>query len=371
MRTIKLIHAADLHLDSPFEALSASKAAARREEQRVLLSSLSELAHRESADLMLLSGDLFDSANTYYETGEELVRSLGNVPCPVIISPGNHDWYSARAPWAKLKLPENVILFRDNSMHFISIPSADARVYGAAFTERYSASLLRGFHAERKAGTYNLMCMHGEVGNPTSPYNPITEEDIAASGMDYIALGHVHTASGLLKSGNTWYSWPGCPEGRGFDECGEKTVNVVELSGQDCRLSRVCIAQRQYRSVTLDISERDPLLLIHTSLPDDTVRDVYRIILTGETAVAPDLRKLHQNLDEMFFSLQLVDKTSPRRDIWERAGDDTLRGIFLSKLRVRYDAAETQEQRIRIEQAARWGLAALDNAEEVAIHENP
>ena len=287
MRTIKLIHAADLHLDSPFEALSASKAAVRREEQRVLLSSLSELAHRESADLMLLGGDLFDSANTYYETGEELVRSLGNVPCPVIISPGNHDWYSARAPWAKLKLPENVILFRDNSMHFISIPSADARVYGAAFTERYSASLLRGFHAERKAGTYNLMCMHGEVGNPTSPYNPITEEDIAASGMDYIALGHVHTASGLLKSGNTWYSWPGCPEGRGFDETGEKTVNLVELKGESCTLRTVSIAQRRYEELEIDVTGTEPLLAIHTSLPDDTVCDVYRLTLTAEAETAP------------------------------------------------------------------------------------
>ena len=161
MRTIKLIHAADLHLDSPFEALSASKAAARREEQRVLLSSLSELAHRESADLMLLSGDLFDSANTYYETGEELVRSLGNVPCPVIISPGNHDWYSARAPWAKLKLPENVILFRDNSMHFISIPSADARVYGAAFRSAWNPRRREALYRSVKAAPYTRASAEG------------------------------------------------------------------------------------------------------------------------------------------------------------------------------------------------------------------
>ena len=58
--------------------------------------------------------------------------------------------------------------------------------------------------------------------------------------------------------------------------------------------------------LTLDITERDPLLLIHTSLPDDSVRDIYRITLTGESVKAPDLQKLHQNLDEMFFSLQLL-----------------------------------------------------------------
>ena len=56
--------------------------------------------------------------------------------------------------------------------------------------------------------------------------------------------------------------------------------------------------------------------------------------------------------------------------MWERAGEDSLRGIFLMKLRALYDSAADDESRERIEQAARWGLAALDNAEEVAVHED-
>ena len=70
MRSIKIIHAADFHLDSPFQALTAAKAAMRREEQQDLLNVLSALAADESADLMLLSGDLLDSENTCTETGE-------------------------------------------------------------------------------------------------------------------------------------------------------------------------------------------------------------------------------------------------------------------------------------------------------------
>ncbi len=370
MRSIRIIHAADLHLDSPFEALSAAKAAIRRSEQRTLLSALSDLAARENADLMLLSGDLLDSGNSFYETGEELVRHLANVPCPVFIAPGNHDYYTDRSPYAKLKLPENVYIFHDSTIRYVAVPSADARVYGAAFTDRVSPPLLKGFHAERKTGVYNLLCIHGEVGAPDSPYNPISEEDLAASGIDYAALGHIHTASGLLKSGSCHYAWPGCPEGRGFDEDGQKTVNIVELSGDDCVLRTASIAGRQYHKLSLDISGKDPLLLIHTSLPDDTVRDIYRITLTGETANAPDLRALRQNLDEMFFSLQLRDETHVRRDIWESAGDDSLRGLFLAKLRAQFDAAQGERERSIIEQAARWGLAALNRAEEVVIHEN-
>ena len=91
MRSIKIIHAADFHLDSPYQALSAAKAAVRREEQRELLAALAALAADESADLMLLSGDLLDSGNTYYETGEELIRGLAGVPCPVPLLPtGTH-----------------------------------------------------------------------------------------------------------------------------------------------------------------------------------------------------------------------------------------------------------------------------------------
>ena len=371
MRTVKLIHAADFHLDSPFQSLPASKAAVCRQEQTLMLQRLAELAEAESADLLPLPGDLLDSANTRGETGEVLLRQLSRVPCPVVIAPGSQDWYSDRSPWARLKLPENVTVFREQAIHLVSIPSASVRVYGAAFTDRTAPALLRGFHAERKHDVYNLLCMHGEVGNPQSLCNPISEEDLAASGIDYAALGHDHTASGLRRTGGCSYAWPGCPQGRSFDECGERSVYVVTLSPEGCSLRPVSIAIRQYRTLDLDLTGKDPLLLIHTSLPDDSVRDVYRITLTGESALAPDLRKLHQNLDEMFFSLHLKDRTRLPEEIWASAGSDSLKGLFLEKLCSLRDAAKTDEEKQRLEQAARWGLAALTNGEEVAVHENP
>ena len=114
----------------------------------------------------------------------------------------------------------------------------------------------------------------------------------------------------------------------------------------------------------------DPLLAIHTQLTDETVRDIYRIILSGEVDSAPDLNKLRRNLEEFFFELQLRDNTRLKQSVWERAGEDTLRGLFLMKLRAKYDLARSDEERSRIEQAARWGLAALDNREEVVRHED-
>ena len=371
MNTIRILHAADLHLDSPFEGLPAGKAAIRRQEQRTLLAALADLAAEEQVDLVLLSGDLLDSANTYYETGDELVRSLQNIDAPVFIAPGNHDYYSAKSPYARLKLPENVHIFTEGAVHYVALPRLGVRVYGAAFTEDHSGPLLHGFHAERREGVLNILCMHGEVGVRNSVYNPISEEDLAQSGMDYVALGHIHKASGLQKAGSVWYSWPGCPEGRGFDETGEKTVNLVTLDGGDCRLETRSVALRRYESLRVDVTGTDPLLAVHTLLPDETVRDVYRITLTGECDESPDLARMQAALGELFFELRLRDETHPRASWWDLAGDDSLRGLFLKKLRARWENARDEQERRTAEQAARWGLAALDRREEVARHDDP
>ncbi|MBR5095038.1 MAG: DNA repair exonuclease [Oscillospiraceae bacterium] len=370
MSTIKILHTADLHLDSPFEALPAGKAAIRRKEQRELLDAMARLAIKERVDLVLLCGDLLDNSDPYFETGEELARCLGTIPAPVFIAPGNHDPWTPKSPYARLRLPDNVHVFTENAIRYFSLPSLKARVYGAAFTEPRCGPLLRGFHAERKEGVTDILCLHGEVGVKDSPYGPISEEDLAQSGLHYAALGHIHKASGLRKAGDTWYSWPGCPEGRGFDETGEKTVSIVELENGQCRLRPVSIAGRRYEQLQVDVTGTAPLLAIHSALPDDTVCDVYRIILTGETETAPDLRRLYADLGEMFFELRLRDETRLRHSIWDCAGEGSLRGLFLGRLKKRYDEAGSEEERRKIEQAARWGLAALDNAEEVVQHDD-
>ena len=192
MSKLRILHSADLHLDSPFEGLTRGKAAVRRAEQRQLLTRLAELAHTENADLVLLAGDLLDSESTYLETGEELLRSLQNMGVPVFIAPGNHDCCSCRSPYMRLKLPGNVHVFTENEISCVELPGLNARVYGAAFTDTGSRALLTGFTAERTEGVYNILCLHGEVGAPSSPYDPITEEELAASGMDYAALARIH-----------------------------------------------------------------------------------------------------------------------------------------------------------------------------------
>lgn len=273
-----------------------------------------------------------------------------------------------RAPYARLTWPENVRIFKSAQMDCVALPALSARVWGAAFTDSHCGGLLDGFEVEKEIGTIDIMCVHGEVGARESVYDPITEDGIARSGMDYIALGHIHKESGLRRAGDTYYAWPGCPEGRGFDEMGDRFVYLVTVGEGTCTLQKEKIFLRRYVVLKTDKTTPEEVL---AELPAGTEKDICRIILMGEADEAPDMEGFRRALEDRFFALQLRDETRIRRDVWEKAGDDTLRGIFLRMLRERLDGAKTGEERELCEQAARWGLAALDNREEVRRHENP
>ena len=131
---IKLIHGADFHLDSPFSGLAPDQAAQRRREQRELLARLAQLAREREAGLVLLSGDLLDGRQTYRETAQVLAQTLGEIPCPVLIAPGNHDPYGPRSLYALLSWPENVRIFRTAAMEAVPMPKLGCTVWGAAFT---------------------------------------------------------------------------------------------------------------------------------------------------------------------------------------------------------------------------------------------
>ena len=362
---IRILHAADLHLDSPFQALGRDKARQRRSEQRELLRRIADAAREHSADIALFAGDLFDSADVFSDTGKVLAEVLSGMDIPVLIAPGNHDYYSSRSVWPRLNLGENVHVFKDGQISCVEFPELGARIWGSAFTDRRRTSPLSGFEAEKSGDILDVMVLHGEVGNPASAYGPISEEELARSGMDYVALGHIHTFSGLRRAGETYYAWPGCPEGRGFDETGTKGVLLVELSEESCSAHFLPIAGRRYEAAWVDLSKAENAAETAAQvLPDTGGRDVYRIYLTGETDAAPDTDAIARALDGRFFSLELIDKTALRRDIWAGRSGGSLKGLYLSRLWSMLEAEEDDSARERITRAAKYGLAAMENGEE-------
>lgn len=361
---LKVIHGADFHLDAPFHALPPEKAAGRRAEQRELLFRLADLANREGADLVLLSGDLFDGAEVYGETLEALEKALGSIRGQVFIAPGNHDFWSARSPYAALEWPENVHIFTEPHLETVELPELGCTVYGAAFTGQHrSDRVLEGFHAPED-GKIHLLVLHAD-GTPNSTYGPITEEDLAGSGLDYAALGHIHARIGPRRAGTTVWAYPGCPEGRGFDELGDKGVLCGSVERGNAQMDFVPLCSRRYLIREVDVTDHMPEEALREALPEGESPDFCRILLTGERGMEGlDLEKLEALAHPHYYSVSVRDKTRMRRDLWARAEEDTLTGLFLRAMRRRLEEAHDEEARASVERAARFGLAALENREE-------
>ena len=360
---IRFLHGADFHLDSAFGALPAQRAAERRRESRELLFRLADYVNGHDIDLVLLAGDLFDSASPFRETGEQLAAALGQMRARVFVAPGNHDWYGPGSPWETETWPENVTVFRVRAMTAAEVPELDLVVHGAAFTgPDQPESLLAGFTAPAD-GKVHIGLLHGELDGAEDRYDPIRREEVSASGLAYLALGHVHKRMEPLTLGRTVCAWPGCLEGRGFDELGEKGFYEGTISDSgEVSLAFVPFARHRYEILEVDVTGKDPRVAVEAALPPDTAGDLYRILLTGETAEGgAGAAALRETLADRFDTLEVRDRTRMAEDLWQRAGEDSLRGLFLRELLARREAAEDEAARAEIDLAARFGLAALDH----------
>lgn len=359
---LKFIHAADFHLDSAFAALPPRQAAARRRESRELPLRLAEYVNQNGVELVLLSGDLFDSVSPFRDTAEALASALGQMAAQVYIAPGNHDWYGPGSPYGTVDWPDNVHIFTQPAIESMEWPEKNLVIHGAAFTASEQAeSLLTGFTAPAD-GRLHIGLLHGELAPSEPRYDPLQKEDIAASGLHYLALGHIHKRVEPLTLGRTVCAWPGCPEGRGFDELGEKGFYAGTLGDDGAvSLTFVPFAQRRYEILEVNVTGQDPRSAVEAALPADTARDLYRVILTGETGEGiVQAEALTEALADRFYALEVRDRTRLAEDLWARAGEDSLRGLFLRDLKARLDTAATEEERRTVTMAARFGLAALD-----------
>ena len=124
----------------------------------------------------------------------------------------------------------------------------------------------------------------------------------------------------------------------------------------------VPFARRRYEILEVDVTGKTPRAAVEAALNGDTAQHLYRILLTGETAEGGvDAAALQEALADRFYALEIRDHTRMAEDVWARAEEDSLRGLFLKNLRGKWNAAQTDEERQTITQAARFGLAALDH----------
>lgn len=355
---IKFLHTGDFHLDSPFLGLNGDEAIERRRDRRRLLRRIVELGNSEGVSLLLLAGDLFDGKNAYYETAKEIADALNDSRARVFIAPGNHDAFTHDSPYRSVRFPQNVHIFKSREIERVDIPELGLTVYGAGFDgENCDASLLSGFRAEESG--ISVMLMHGNLAG--ADYNPIKESEIAESRLTYLALGHIHAASGLKTAGKTFYAYPGCPEGRGFDETGDKGVLLGELSAAGVKAEFRTVSEYRYMERSVDLTGvTDTVGAIREILPEDTAKETCRLTLTGRCD-APDLGLLESSLKDRFYKLIIRDGTQPAKNVWDGMDGDDLAGLFLQSLYREYNGTDNENEREKLLLAAKFGMAAFEN----------
>lgn len=352
---MKLLHSADWHLDSPIFGRTQAQSDLLRDALLQLPHKVIAAAKAERCDLMLLSGDLFDGPYSQ-ESIQALKTALKEAGIPVFISPGNHDFIGAASPWLTETWPENVHIFTSRLVESVSIPELDCRVYGAAFTAMEDTGLLEDFHTQG-AETWHLGVFHGDPTLAGSPYGPVTAEQVRASGLSYLALGHIHKG-GSFQAGNTLCAWSGCPMGRGFDELDAKGVNIVTLEDR-CQLRFLPLDTPRFYDWELEVgADAAATLLGH--LPGAGSADFYRITLTGESEPIDTDALLAQFSG--FPNLQLRDRTVPPIDLWASIGSDTLEGAYFGLLQQAMEGADPDTCR-KIALAARISRQLLDGRE--------
>ncbi len=352
---IKLLHAADLHLGSPITGRSDNQAAYLRRSLEAVPGMLCDLCRREQCQLVVLSGDIFDT-----DPSPAAVRSLKlaleEMAVPVFIAPGNHDPFTPGCVWDREIWPQNVTVFRQQTPVCIPLPQLDCEVYGAAFPGMDCPGLLENFRS-RGQYRYRIGVFHGDPTHAASPYSPVTVPQVRDSGLNYLALGHIHKG-GSFRAGDTLCAWPGCPMGRGFDEPGEKGVILITL---DESVSARFVPLDTPRFFDLETRvEDDPRKALEQVLPAAGNCHFYRVTLTGSCAPL-DLRTLDDSFPQ-FPNLELRDRTHAHRDPWDSAGEDTLEGVFFRKLREAMDGQPEEECR-RIALAAKLARQILDGQE--------
>lgn len=365
---MKLIHCADVHLDSPFTLTSPVEAQKRRTELRSDFSSLVLEAKKNECGLFIISGDLFDDSYITKDTADNICSAISTFPsCLFVIAPGNHDFYHEKSPYALIKWPDNVHIFRSDKMEYIDVPSTNVRVYGYAFTsDTMTRSPLEGFSVSDPT-KINILAAHGDLGNPLSVYCPILEGDLAVSGIDYAALGHIHKASGLMKAGGTYYAYCGCLEGRGFDETGYKGAFLCDVTKEGTQIKPIGRSKKRYEIANVDVTGcRDMSAALGeiqkacAPYGDDTA---LRVVLGGlvpqEFEVDEELLRLAVTRP---YYVEVKDETLPVYDAEILRSDGTMLGEFYRNIEPHLmsdDAAEREKARL----AFKYGIMALGGKE--------
>ncbi|MGH9300668.1 MAG: metallophosphoesterase family protein [Acidimicrobiales bacterium] len=368
---VRLLLFSDLHLDTPFRWASPDASRRRRVLLRQTLSRIVELAQRLDVAALCCGGDLFEHERLSPDTGEFLRTTFAAVaPLPVLIAPGNHDWYGPASLYQRMVWSPNVHIFSDDHLSPFSLVDG-LTIWGAAHrAPARTENFLDGFGPDR--GGIHLGLFHGSEQAGLSfqesgkvPHAPFRADQIPNAGLHHALLGHFHS-----PADGEWHTYPGNPDPLEFGEQGRRGAVLLTVGG-DGRVQRQRhdVASSQVSDVTVMLDG-----LAHSGQIPDRVRQALaecrgwvRVTLSGTVHPDLDLRPedirseaVAPHLDGMVVRLGNV---STAYDFDRVAREPTVRGRFVRDVVSDTGLDSHHRRRILI-----TGLRALEGRSDLEVH---
>jgi len=354
---LRIIHTADVHLGARHDDLG-EQASAQRERQFAAFTAASDLALAEKVDLFLIAGDLFDSNVQPRRSVERVaaqLKRLADSKIRTVVVPGTHDCYDRSSIYRAYDLKalagslpdDDLVTVLSPDQPSVHITACDVVVHGPVFpTKKAPHSPLRDLagQAGDPPATWRIGMVHGSIAIPGKTERDdvvITTDEIAATGFDYLALGHWHSAQ-QSRAGGVTYAYAGAPEPVALDQDRAGKVLLVELEETAGRRS-VTVQERQvgatrFEKIELDaadISNQPTLIELLGKKSDPNLVLDARVV-----GVRPDELDLH--LDEIeaalagsFLKVRVRDVSLPALTEGALPSPDTIAGAFIRDLEAR------------------------------------
>lgn len=343
---MKIIHCADLHLDSKMQAnLSWQKALERNEELTQTFENLVNFASKNQVQILIIAGDLFDTENSSNKVLiKRILQSISKNPqITFFYLRGNHD---SQNVFSKINdLPQNLKFF--SSQKWTLYKSKNICIGGREFKNQISENVYSELNLDPEF--FNIIILHGQIIFNTSKQNAplINLQKLSNKNINYLALGHIHKFSEgelgenfkISESENHKISkwvYSGCLEGRGFDECGKKGFVLLELDEKNNFTQKfIPFAKREFFQIKIDISNlsdfREISNAVEKEIQNLSSKDFVKIILCGQIDETTELNLevLKNIFKNRFYFFEIQNQTEAKINFQKYENDFSLKGEFV------------------------------------------
>ncbi len=363
---MRLLHFADLHLDTAFAWAPPAVASKRRQAIRECLRAICRLAQEREVDVLTCGGDLYEQDRFTADTAEFVVQTFASVrPMPVLLVPGNHDWLAPASIYATGRWSPNVHIF--SSDHLEGHDVAGVTIWGAAHRAPANTDdFLYDFHAGGQGLNIGLFHASERSGLPLQPagkepHAAFFAHEISAAGLNHALLGHYHA-----PFDGPDYTYPGNPEPFSFGEVGPRGAVLFEfVPGATPTRERIRVAQTSMDEIEVDVSgsasQQDVVDRVAAAAAGRT--GLLRISLQGEvsTSLSLDLAVLSHAAKGPEFVDFKTSGIRPAYDLDVIAAEKTVRGQFVRDVR-NADLEGDEKQRVLV-----TGLRALAGRRDLEV----